>query len=441
MSRTLVKYDPFPPGGERLGWGSGIGPRRYAGNERGIALVMALMFLVVLALLTVTASTVTTLTSQISGNYKASLRSFQNAEAGAEEARARLRGNAANPIYDNTVYANPPVLQPTWQAYIGSATDAQVYGYTTGNTQTLVASLQTVTPYTVKIEHATNAAGQMLYWGSPTGTGVNIRNTTLTGYPIYLVTSHGTASGANSVVQTQVARVPLMLPPGAVYVDDNTRLLGSSTYISGNDVCGTNNVPAITTPLGTTTNGYETISKSGNPDVQGTPVAIQYNSTLLDVQAIVDSLKGAADSSYTYSANTTLAHQSWGTPTEGAHQTDALSCSVSHIVYFNMMYNTSTISSLKLSGGTQGCGILLVQGNLEINGDFAWYGPVIATGMVTYTGGGHKNITGALISGGSATVDVGDDVIGGNATILNCSQAIKDAVRNLPLIVLNWTQI
>ncbi len=40
---------------------------------------------------------------------------------------------------------------------------------------------------------------------------------------------------------------------------------------------------------------------------------------------------------------------------------------------------------------------------------------------------------------GVATVNV-EDVIGGNATILNCSQAITDAVRNRPVLVLNWTQ-
>ena len=165
-----------------------IGPRRYAGNERGIALLIALMFLVVLALLTATASTVTTLASQISGNYKASIQAFQSAEAGAEEVRARLRGNAANPIYDNA--ATP---QTTWRTYLSSATDAQVYGYTTGNTQTLVASLQTASHYTVEIKHATNASGQILYWGDPTGSGTNSRNTA-TGQMIYLVTSHGTTA-------------------------------------------------------------------------------------------------------------------------------------------------------------------------------------------------------------------------------------------------------
>ena len=64
---------------------------------------------------------------------------------------------------------------------------------------------------------------------------------------------------------------------------------------------------------------------------------------------------------------------------------------------------------------------------------------MLVTGSVSYTGGGNKNISGALISGEAATVNV-EDVIGGNATILNCSQAITDAVRNRPLLVLNWTQ-
>ena len=423
-----------------------IRPRRYSGNEHGIALLIALMFLVVLALLTATANTVTTLASQISGNYKASIRSFQSAEAGAEEARARLRAWPVDGyrIYDYTVYDNAVLPQPPWQTYIGSATDAQVYGYTTGNTQTRVDSLQTAPPYTyytVKIEHATNAGGQMLYWGSPTGTGVNIRNTTLTGNPIYLVTSHGAAGGANGIVQTQVARVPPVVPPGALYVRDTTRLLGHSTYINGNDACGTRNLPGVTTDLDTTTGSEQTIEQAGYPQVLGTPVPIQYLGPTLNVQAMVDSLKDGADFSYTYSANTTLAHQgydpSWGTPTTGATQESALACAGSepHVVYFNMEDRL-----LHLSGGTKGCGFLLVQGDLEVTGDFSWYGPVLVTGLVNYSGGGYKNISGALISGGRTTVTIDDDIVGGNATIVNCSEAITNAVWNLPLRVLNWTQ-
>src|SRR5262249_2057833 len=65
----------------------GVGLGRPAGNDHGIALVTALMFLAVLALLGATTATLTTVASQASGNYKATIQSFQVAEAGAEEAR------------------------------------------------------------------------------------------------------------------------------------------------------------------------------------------------------------------------------------------------------------------------------------------------------------------------------------------------------------------
>ena len=47
------------------------GPQRRYRNNHGIALVTALMFIVVVALLGATATTITTVSSQASGNYKA----------------------------------------------------------------------------------------------------------------------------------------------------------------------------------------------------------------------------------------------------------------------------------------------------------------------------------------------------------------------------------
>lgn len=310
------------------------GPRRRSGNDHGIALITALMFIVVLGLLGATAGTVTTLSSQISGNYKASIQAFQAAEAGTEEARARLRANADNPIDDTTT---PP--QTTWQTYIGSTTQAQAYGYTTGNTQkVLVASLQTALQYTVVITHATNASGQILYWGDPTGSGTNTRNIT-TGQNLYLITSYGTAGGANSTVQTQVARVPPVPIISTVYMEAPTTLQGSSTYISGQDACGTQNLPGIKTPLSSTTDGQETITQNGNPTILGSP-AIVYNGPNLNISALLNSLKRSADYSYTVSS-ATVTGMSWGTPTAGATQQSVLSCSTSHTVYYNTGWDQS----------------------------------------------------------------------------------------------------
>jgi len=88
-----------------------------------------------------------------------------------------------------------------------------------------------------------------------------------------------------------------------------------------------------------------------------------------------------------------------------------------------------------LSGGVSGCGILVVEGDLIAHGGFSWYGPVLVTGSLTFTGGGDTNITGAVVTG----EDTDGDIIGGNTNIVYCSTAV-DAVRNRALTILSWKQ-
>ena len=407
----------------------GLKQRRYR-HDDGIALISALMSVAVLALLGSSIATITALSNDMSSNNKASMQALQAAEAGAEEARARLRGNAVSPITD----ALP--TQTQWKTYIGSQPQAQTYGYSSSLYQTRTNSLQSNLQYTVVIAHATNSSGQILYWGDPSGTGNNARNTT-TGQNIYLVTSHGTAAQARSTVQTQVTRVPPVPLPGTVYVKIQTTIQGSSTNIIGVDQCGTTHRPGIATNLASTVNGQATIVQHGNPNITGNP-AIAYNSTNINVQNIVNSYKPTADLSYTVQSATHTASttpgpgDNWGTPTAGATLQNASSCSTYKTVY----YNTNN-TYVRLSGGVQGCGLLLVEGDLELHGGFSWYGPVVVTGSVTYTGGGNKNTTGALISGGDVTADV----IGGNANIVNCSTALVNQGSNSPLLVLNWNTL
>src|SRR5262245_44021933 len=96
-------------------------------NEKGTALVIGLMFLALLTLLGTAAVTITSTDVLISGSYKSTTQALHSAEAGTEEARARLRANAANPIAD----ANP--TQAGWRAYIGTAPGAQAKGYDSSN--------------------------------------------------------------------------------------------------------------------------------------------------------------------------------------------------------------------------------------------------------------------------------------------------------------------
>jgi hypothetical protein len=122
---------------------------------------------------------------------------------------------------------------------------------------------------------------------------------------------------------------------------------------------------------------------------------------------------------------------SWGTPTMGATLQNPSSCSTTNVVY----YNTNG-TDIKLAGGTQGCGILLVDGDLEVNGGFMWHGMVIVTGSVRYLGGGDKNVTGAVLAGGSMDADL----VGGNANIVYCSSAISNQSYNQAMRRLSWAE-
>jgi hypothetical protein len=60
---------------------------------------------------------------------------------------------------------------------------------------------------------------------------------------------------------------------------------------------------------------------------------------------------------------------------------------------------------------SDGYGILLIDGNLEVKGDFLWHGLLIVNGDFRFSGGGNKAIYGAVIAMGSAVrMDGGVDI-------------------------------
>jgi hypothetical protein len=152
--------------------------------------------------------------------------------------------------------------------------------------------------------------------------------------------------------------------------------------------------------------------------------------TNMDIPSIIGDWKSSANYQYSVSGDTQNG-MNWGTPTMGASLQNPSSCSTANVVY----YNTNN-TDIKLAGGTSGCGLLLVDGDLEVNGGFSWYGMVIVSGSVRYLGGGDKNITGAVLVGGSLDADL----VGGNANIVYCGSAINNMSENQPLRRLSWKE-
>ena len=186
------------------------------GNEKGAALVIALVFVIILILIGTTAALITTTDTKIGSNYKASEKAFFVAEAGAQEARERLR---ASGLYYEITDAHPTAAQ--WAAYIGSDIKSQKKGYdSTNSMHNRVASLQTDLDYTVKISHQLedpeNPSSNVLFLGDVDGDGDFERHTDTTrGDPnIYLISSYGNAEGGTRVILMEVTRVPPIATKG-----------------------------------------------------------------------------------------------------------------------------------------------------------------------------------------------------------------------------------
>jgi hypothetical protein len=354
----------------------------------------------------------------IAGNKRASEQAFYVAEAGINEFMGRFRAGATNQISDS----DPS--NPSWKLLLAKdlGKGAAKIGYISGNPNS-IPSLQNHLDFGVEIKHKIDDTNQVIEYG---------------GVPIYLLKSYGfTADGGSKALEVELMKNPGYDPPSALYSEMPVHIHGSSTYINGNDACGISNKPGITTTTTTT----PPITESGNPSIDGSPPQVTQASipppANLPLKEMLGYLRGYANFKYSYNGNQTLTgySDSWGTPTSSGTSVPITYTGPMNIVYIDMQ-GTQT---LKLAGGSHGAGILLVDGNLEISEGFTWYGVILATGAVNYTGGGHKNVTGGIMAGERASIEA---AIGGNAGIVYCSTVsnkLKDIVP--PLKMTRWREI
>ena len=390
-------------------------------DERGVVLVAGLLVVLLLTILSLVGMMSTGTELKIAANDRSSKEAFYAAEAGVEDARSRLLTSASpSPIPDN---------QPnnvSWTSFVGTQQRAQQKGYDSSKSSHFRYDKlnYTTLDYVVTITHKLDAANHILKWGDSNSDGLPEENIT-TGKNIYVITCEGyTSTGAVKPVRIECTPAPPIMAPAALYTKEQNTIMGTSTNVIGIDGCGTSSVPGIVT--------MSTVNQNGQPGITGSPVAMVQNSPLnIDVSALINSLKNMANYSYNVNSGSPPV-QNWGSPTPGATQQSASSCSANNIVYINTN-NTYT----RITGGGSGCGILLVDGDLDVHGGFQWYGVILVSGSLTFTGGGEKNVTGAILVGGTGAVDV----VGGNANIVYCSQAVQSPTNNLPLITLRWTEI
>jgi hypothetical protein len=388
------------------------------GDEKGIVLVLGMFLILIVTLIGISALNTSTYDVRISGNERSSIQAFYVAEAGINEFMGRFQDSATNQISDND--PSNPNQRVLLARYPGKG--AVQIGYVSGDPNS-IPSLQSQLDFGVEIKHKIDAANQVVQYG---------------GVPIYVLKSYGfTADGGNKILEAELLKSPNYDPPSALYSEMPIHIHGSSIYINGNDGCGTTNKPGVIT----TATKIPAILEFGSPSIEGLPPKVISSSNpppvSLPIKEMLDYLKGYASFNYRYSENQTLDgySDSWGTPISSSYTAPITYTGPMNIVYFDMNGEKTLI----LTGDSHGAGILLVEGNLEINGSFAWYGVILVTGSLGCSGVGQKNVTGGIVVGKNANIETNS---GGSASIIYCS-AISDKLKDIipPSKMIRWREI
>jgi hypothetical protein len=252
------------------------------------------------------------------------------------------------------------------------------------------------------------------------------------------LTSRGDYDGvARTVRVTLLARYETPTMPGATYFGDPAAKLGfngNAFMISGFDVDLEDNKTGVVRP-GIVVNGSPsgilsqiTSQESDNVIGLGGTPSVAAATEELDLAALVE--QGAQVADFTLDAGSThkpSEEGEWGT------------LDAPKIIY--------APNGAKISGGSEGAGILIVHGDLEISGEFEWRGLVIVQGRAIFKGGGGtKRLRGALVVEDEVFVDEAADPYtgmraGGTVEIVLSEATVAKMTRAFAVYtVINWRE-
>lgn len=393
-----------------------------ARNQRGIALVMALLVLLVMSLLAATLMMSINVDNKIAAYSTRENQALNLAEAGIAEAVARIRSgdiptntNARQvaQIF-NTLPGNVPVLGTDSIALATKQPVGQWLTYTTaGKTDSVltVAYKDSIRAFIYRYDPGRNPAIQ-----------------TNTGFPIFVVTSTGRKGSAYRRIVAEVIQKPFNVNVKAALAADK------GIDFSGNsDICGLNH--SINTPAGTR------IATPDDPwEVPGGEIPGSWStSNITSSGSAVQNGNPANEPNQAGFYNgpwETLGMQqaeffSW----IGAPQ--SIEPANPQGVYYLDNNSTSQDASgdFKYNGGI-GEGMLYVDGNLAINGNFVFRGLVYIEGDLQING--DCWILGSVVVKGKSRIKIAN----GTCTVLYSEDAITQNVSKYggQFVTLSWRE-
>ena len=264
---------------------------------------------------------------------------------------------------------------------------------------------------------------------------------------LYFLDAQGTStvggalwSGATRRVG-MIARViiPVLNPPAALTTQGALKI-GGSSMVQGNDTIPAGwgalcDSTALTDKPGIMLDDSANISYSGNSyEIDGSPAVTSdpniSTATLLDFGELDwNELVAMAQKRYNYTTTITntvpdsvLSGSDWDCrESTQSNWGDPLNPGAVCSNYFPIIYAAQDLS---INSSGVGQGILLIEGDLAVQGGFTFYGPVIVRGELKTAGtGGHFN--GGVIA---ANVDLSTSTVLGNALVSYSSCAVERAL-------------
>ena len=275
---------------------------------------------------------------------------------------------------------------------------------------------------------------------------------------LFLYRSVGTRQSAGATVATRSVGTLVRLLSANISVNAGLTALGDVLVGGNSTVSGNDATPSVWTGAGVscpTPNNVTgvryngTLTKQGSSVIAGVP-----DPSTLDPSLNASNIFGATNfdalkamRTLTITGNVSgLAAAVTGTPPKcdasvltnwGAPTVPTSPC----FNYFPIVYHYGDLS---ISGSGEGQGILLVEGDLHVQGRIDFYGPVIVTGGVDVRGTGSDDVKfyGGIMA---QNVTLDDSRLTGNATVNYSSCAIRRALQGTavptPLNERSWVQL
>lgn len=404
-------------------------------NQRGVALVIAMLVLLVLSLLAVVMMSTITTEKKVGCHSTRESAALNVADAGIGEACARLRNGDIN------LNLNPRGVAQIFNANPGSVpllgVDSTGYATAQAAGEWLRYTNATRGSGTLTVTYKTNTARTLIYKYDNTK---NPAVQTSTGMPIYVVTSTGREGADVRTVVAEVFQKPINLAINGAFA------AGIDVKFTGNAfACGYNH--RADTPAGTGASGR---AGAGGCAENLAAVPPQWEWPTGSLPGIWTT--GAPGGSTPGGNADGVPQLSEGNPTFYAGPWEALGMTQAEYWGWvgspvavmpgspNGLYyldnNATKQDATGAWSGNSGAGLLYVDGDLTLNNGFTWRGLIYVEGDIKVNGSAW--VLGSVIAKGKSPIK-----FNGGATVLYSSDAIQQTITKFggKFVNLSWREL